>query len=328
MSNIPRYASPLLTALVAGPVLLLLASCTAKDPQTPKYDTQPPRDLVIAPDYVPPGCPNPPTLAPPLLNPAAPAVTSYATQPLRGTCAAPGGNITSSGGVATASAPVGSGGSFCIEVRLIQDALNTLNLTCVDNRGCPGSPKKIQITHKTLSTVDSGISSPVNLARGQPITSLATPDSGRLGYVVDGDTKSQAVFSFWDIELSGKCDRCTWVKVDLGKVYTINKFRIYWGPQAGSNYAICYTLLLSSKAAPANPDCSSNIDWKAVVQETSGVYQSKDITSFAAEGARWAALLMYENASSGLSETFHLAELEVWGQDPNATPPQPPERCK
>jgi hypothetical protein len=44
--------------------------------------------------------------------------------------------------------------------------------------------------------------------------------------------------------------------------------------------------------------------------------------------ARWAALLLYENESNGMYENLDLDEFEVWGQDPDATPTPPAEKCK
>ena len=320
-----KKSTKAITLLMATLLVPWLVGCTVDEPVTPKYDVQPVTDIVSFPDY-PVGCPNPPTLGAPLINPPPPNPTAYAIQPIRGTCAG-AADITAVGGVATSVGTV-SNGSFCIEVKLIQDALNTVILTCRDAGGCPGSPTKIQIRHKTMPTPDAGISTPINLAKAQPVTSDVKPDEGVLSYIVDGDAKSYVKLSFWDIWDTGQCDACTWVKVDLGKVYKINKLRIKWGPAAGSDYAVCYKILLSPNSAPADPSCKTNADWSTIVDETQGILYTKDITGFTPLSARWASLLMYENGSSGWTEAFHLAEFEVWGTDPNATPPPAPDKCK
>lgn len=307
-----------------------LAACSAEDPVQPQYDISVPEDVYAVPD-LPPICsetsnPYPPQVA------LYPNPTSYALQPFRGKC--PGSKLISAQGGAGTAAParVSSDGSFCIEVKLLPDAPNTITFQCIDENGCTSAGKTVQILHKTAANQDGGITTPVNVAKKQPVTVEGKDTkvkSGSVTYAVDGDPTSSVKLEFsdwWDT--GGKCDNCTWVKVDLRTVYTVSKFKITWGPNAGTDYAVCYNIVVSSQASPPDPACDgTNTAWKTVVQETAGGDKAKEITINPVP-ARWAALLMYENFSSGLSESFDLGEFEVWGQDPNATPPPPVDRCK
>jgi hypothetical protein len=38
--------------------------------------------------------------------------------------------------------------------------------------------------------------------------------------------------------------------------------------------------------------------------------------------------MLGENDGTGIYETFDIAELEVWGQDPDGVPPPPPASCR
>jgi len=314
------------------PLLLLVAilplSCTAQDPAPPSFDLEPARkDIYLLPDRSA-SCPRVPTLPPPRLD-FYPNPTAYALQPFRGQC--PGASlVTATGGAGTAApATVGASGKFCIEVKLLPDAANTVQFQCVDARGCVSTPTKVLIYHKTSATQDAGITSPINLARKQPVSlsNKTTLDKGPLSYVNDGLAQSSVEVSISD--WTSACDKCGIILVDLGKAYTVSKLKVVWGPNAAKNYGQCYTILLSAKSAPAMPDCQkANPDWKVAHMETSGISQPKAQVINPVQ-ARWAALLLYENwATNLLSETFDVAEFEVWGQDPGASPPPPPDRCK
>jgi len=236
--------------------------------------------------------------------------------------------ITAKGGAGTAAPEaVGADGKFCVEVRLIEDAQNSITLVPLDARGCPGRSTVVSLRHKTAPSADAGVTTITNVAKKSPIASSEPPDSsGILRNLNDGDTKSWAKFSFWDFDLGSSCDAATWIRIDFGKLYTVSKLKIFWAPGAGSDYATCYTVLLSKKDSPADPNPSSS-DWVVVAQESSAPGGTQTI-AINPETAKSAALLMYENASTGLTETFKIAEFEVYGQDPNAVPPPPPDSCK
>lgn len=323
MANAQRNISRTATILA---MVVAVVGCTVDQPETPKYDSTVVADVISVPDY-PPGCPKLVNLMAPKLD-QYPNPTAYAKQPFRGTCAG-AATITATGGAGTSTANVDSKGKFCIEVTLILDAPNTVKFQCLDAQGCPApTATTINITHKSSPKSDAGITVPINLARNQPITAQPAPKSGSTKSVVDGKSGSYAGFEFWDRDIigPGTCDNCAWVKVDLGKTYTVSEFKVSWFAQ--KNYAKCYTILTSSSAAPLTPLCDkANVGWKVHKQETAGDYKPQSI-KINPVAARWAALLMYENESSGMYENLDLDEFEVWGQDPDATPPTPPDKCK
>jgi hypothetical protein len=313
---------------VSVSVLLLLGiGCTAEPPPTMVYDQGGKPDVYAKPDS-PVGCPSPPTLGAPIVE-QYPNPTAYALQPFRGS--APGADlITARGGVGSAApVKVGSDGKFCIEVTLLPDSPNSVVFSPLDANGCPGRETVVSIMHKSVAKADAGVSSIINVAKNAPVTSKTSAEEGALGNLVDGDKNSGAKFSFsdwWD-PTGAECDENTWIRIDLGKSYTVSKLKVVWGPNVGSDYGQCYALLLSAKASPVDPDPAQASDWTVVKQDSAGD-ASELIVPLSPQSARWAALVLYENGSTGISETFRVAELEVWGQDPNATPPAPPDRCK
>ena len=322
LNIINKLAPHVITSLLlAG----LLCGCHAEDPPIGQFDHGGTVDSWRPPDQ-PPTCEGAPKLAAPKLD-AYPNPTAHPVQPFRGV--APGAaTITARvGSVTFKPVSVGSDGHFCIEAQLIPDAVNTVTFTPWDANTCPGIDTTITLTHRTTPGVDAGITTLQNVAKSQPVSAAEAPDSGDLSYIVDGDAKSTATFSFWDWDWGGACDKYVWVRVDLGKVYNVTKVKILWPPQVGSDYARCYGVLLSSSTAPVDPDPQQIQDWETVKEESNGLPQDQVILT-APTAARWAALLMYENASSGLTETFVLGDLEVWGQDPNAVPPPPPDKCE
>lgn len=327
----------LLAHLSALLIALGAAACSADPPTTIYFDTKPtPKDLFPPPPDGPTGCPNPPTLPAPTLD-AFPATTTQLRQPFRGV--APGATqVVAQGGLGnTAPVSVGSDGRFCIEVELIPDAANSIVLTPISKNGCFGLTNKISITHKSSPTQDAGGSTaPQNLARAAVVTAGVTgssdplvPKKGSVASVADGDDKSWAQFEFWDPEASSTCDKAAWIRFDFGKAYTITRFKLRWGPLATNDktYAKCYTLLLSAKASPTNPDPASG-DWIVANTTTGADDKVQDIT-INPESARWAAVLVHENGGTNLFgyETFDIADIEVWGQDPNVVPPPPPDTC-
>ena len=317
--------SPILVIL-AG--ISVFAGCTVEEPPAKYYDTFQLLDSQVIPDS-PPGCPKPPTLPTPTVQPTPPSVYNHSSMPIRGT--APGASMV--GGVATKGNPAAvavasSGTSFCLEVDLVQ-GINNIKLFALDARGCQSNlTPNYQVKYvPTIVQQDAGVTKPINLAKNAQITSKDTPGEGSVTYVNDGSDSSFAKFSFLDWDYSGKCDNCTWVRIDLGKAYTVSKFRVRWGQQAGSDYATCFSILTAKSTPAQDPDCTTNAGWTLTHKETTGVAVPKDISVQPAT-ARYVALLMYENASSWLWENFQLAEFEVWGQDPNATTPPPPDKCR
>lgn len=332
MHNIRSLA--LLSALL---VASGVASCTADPAKSIYFDTiKPPKDLFPPRPDGPVNCPNPPTLPAPVLDPY-PSQTTQLRQPFRGV--APGATqVVAQGGLGnTAPVSVGSDGRFCIEVELIPDAANSIILTPISKSSCFGQTTKVSVTHKSSPTQDAGGSTaPQNLALAAVVTAgvtgstdALTPKKGSVASVADGDDKSWAQFEMWDPEVSSTCDKAVWIRFDFGKAYTITRFKLRWGPLAVNDktYAKCYTLLLSAKASPGDPDPASG-DWIVAHQATNADDKVQDVT-INPESARWAAVLVHENGGTNVLgyETFDIADIEIWGQDPNVVPPPPPDTC-
>ena len=310
---------------------LLLGACTADVPEDTKFDTGTRLDLLPPTPDGPPGCPDPPQLMAPVLDPF-PSQTTQQKQPLRGKAPGAAYIVATTGSGTSAPASVSSDGSFCIEVELIPDAANQVILTPRSANGCLGNTKRISITHKTGTKVDAGAgATPENLAPTAVFSSGETPKTGSLTSLVDNDAQSWAQFSMWDPEVSEKCDRFIWFRLDFGKAYTISKFKLRWGPLAQTNnsYGKCFTLLLSTKASPADPDPNNVNDWVIAKQIKDGDATAQEVT-ISPESARWAAVLLHEDGGGDILgyETFDVAEIEVWGQDPNIVPPPPVDRCE
>lgn len=308
------------TKLLCLLLLVLLASCSAGDNPTPTYDLgNPIQDVAPTPDKW--DCTDgflstKPTLKSPVSK------TNQLAQPFRGK--APGAkDILVSGGAGNVKTSVGSDGSFCVEARLLADTDNKLYFEALDAQGCPGGRTYHQVKHTTKAKPDAGITSPINLAY-KKVVSGTTPKSGKFDNVVDGKDDTHAKFEFFDWGGS-----CAYIKVDLAGKYQVTKFKLRWDKWAKNDYATDYYLLLSDKTAPANPSCSSSTGWTKAVDKKGDDNTTKDL-AINPQDARWAAMVLFEDADTGITdvyEGFMLAELEVWGQDPGATTPPPPDKC-
>jgi hypothetical protein len=298
--------------------------CTAESPPNLVLDVHRP-DAYVRPD-APLGCAERPPLSAPVLDPY-PDPTTSALQVFRGT-ASGADLVTARGGVgAAAPAKVGADGRFCIEVTLLPDSTNAVTFAAVDPYGCPGRETLITVSHRTGERQDAGVLSAVNVAKKASIASQLQPDEGALGHVNDGDPSSFAAFSFVDWDAGSSCDKFTWIRVDLGKTYIVTKVKIRWGPSTDGTYATCYSVLLSAASSPADPDPAPAGDWTVAKQVTTGDAADQVLT-LNPTAVRFAALLLYEDGATGLWETFKVAELEVWGYDPGATPPPPADHCR
>jgi hypothetical protein len=324
--NIGLLGAAAIAGLVVG---IGFAGCQAEDPHLNYFDSQAWPDAIFVADQ-PGTCPKTPTLSAPSLstysNP-----TSNELQPFRGT-ASGASKILCRGGAGDYSSNVGTDGKFCIECRLYKDSTNKITFVPVDSNGCWGKETTISIAHKTSTTSDAGVTSVSNIALGQTVTNDNTLSAGDLSYVVDDDTSTSASLSFWDLELGSTLNAYTYLKVDLGKTYTVSKLKIRYPSNVGSDYATGYSILLSSSTSPVDPDPTKTSDWtipttSSSLPEEAGTSATQEI-DIAPQNARWAALLLYENGAWGWTESFQIAEFEVWGVDPNATPPTPTDRCK
>jgi hypothetical protein len=298
-----------------------LAGCQAEDPHNGKFDLDVPIDSILPPDGAL-TCQNTTPLAAPLFSPPPPASTNYALHPFRGKAMGATKLYAQVGASTSTPVNVNLDGTFCIEVQLIPDAFNTVNFTPLDSNGCPGISTNIKITHKSAPKIDAGIPTIQNVAKGQPASQQYMDSGQELSYVFDGDASSSAKFSFFDTGT-----KYAWIRVDLGKSYTVSKLKIRYPSSVGDEYGKEYQLLVSTKAAPVDPDAAT-FDWTSV-HDTSSGDATDQLIPIAPVSARWVALLLFENGGwSALGyEHFQISELEVWGQDPNAQPPPPPDSC-
>lgn len=314
-----------LLAILAGAAFLGVA-CEAASPLKNTLDSTVPPDR--GPLDIPPGCPATPQLAAPKLDPF-PDPSPNALQAFRGR-AAGATMVTARGGAGTAAPQsVGDGGEFCLEVRLIEDAQNTVTFIPLDERGCPGESTVVTLRHQSIAGADGGVSAITNVAQNGAVTSSQPPeDDAELSRVNDGDPATSVRLKFWDIDITdnGSCDAFAWIQIDLGKPYTVSKIKLHWSVTKGAPYAVCYAVLLSKVEAPGAPDASS-ADWTVAVQKPDGTPEVQEL-AIDPEVARHVAVLLFENDSMGLQEEFEIGEIEVLGQDPNAVPPPPPDRCE
>lgn len=315
---------------------LLLGACAADPPENAKFDFNTPHDSYIVPD-APENCPNPPTLPAPVIDLHA-TTTSQLKHPFRGVALNATQIIAHSGAGNSKPALVGADGKFCIEVELIPDAPNQIIFTPISSEGCFGNTTQTTITHKTkVNDAGGGSTAPQNLALGSVIRSGIEdsdepPEQGQLLSLIDGDVKTWANFEMYDFDASstGTCDKAYWLLFDLGKTYTVTQVKAYWGSLATEDienyYPTCYDVVLSSKMTPDYPDVT-NPDWAIAKQITDGTADPQDI-SFSPASARWVAILMMENAGTGIYENFNVAEIEIWGVDPDVVPPDPVDTCQ
>lgn len=301
------------------------AACKAGDPPHMLLD-QGPDDGAIQLD-VPSGCPLPPTLVAPEIEPLALSPTPHAKEAFFGR--APGAAFVVAQGGFGVSAPVsvGTDGSFCLEVDLIEDAPNTLKFVGLDSRGCPGNATTINVVHASNKVADGGASGLQNVAaRLVPTAVAGQPTSGALANATDGNDSTTTELSFWEPG-DTDCNKFVWLRIDLGKVYTISRIRIRWPAGVGGTYARCYAVVASNNPAAGPPDPAST-DWHLVVDEQNGdaTTQTKD---FNPRSAQTLGFLFYEDGRDvNPYDTFTIGEIEVYGRDPDSSPPPPYRGCQ
>ena len=304
---------------------LLLVGCQAEPPPGIGRDAQVQPASVLPP--APLGCDQVPPLPPPIVNAGYANPSPYTVIPLSGQ-ALGATHIQAFGGAGSARpGGVTPDGSFCIEITLMPNITNSITLIALDHQGCPGQKLDLTVGHQTANTPGTGGSvEPRNVAKGAPITAgNSTADGNPVGFFNDGELSTWAQFSFYDLEINGDCDKFVWVRVDFDRPYTITKFRTQWWQGAGSNVASCMAVLLTNVPGAGVPDPLGQ-QWKAVAPPGTSPPADGWIP-IQPEIATSAALLLYEDGATGISETFDLAEFEVWGQDPSAMPTGAAPRC-
>lgn len=320
-------------ALVA--LLLALGGCSADDPDKIRLDSGERQDILPPVPDGPANCQSEDPLTAPILDPGYPPTeTPHLSIPLRGI--APMAHTLVAQGPSGASSPVSvsNDGRFCIDVDLLPDIENRITLIPYSEGGCPGKTVQVSVRQITSTRQDAGPSATVqNVAHNAVVTTGGEGHEFKVGsaaLLVDGDTSSYAQISMTDWDVNGSCDAFVWVKLDLGKVYTVTKVLLRWAARAvdEKTYATCFAVLLSPKESPVDPSTSHG-DWVTVKDEKEGGAQDATLV-FSPERARWAAVLLYEDDAARLlqKEIFDLAEIEVMGQDPDAVPVPPQDSCQ
>jgi len=300
-------------------LLLFPWGCTADDPPTNTFDTSVPPDVTI-PD-APQGCPPPSSLT--VALDTYPDPTCYPLQPFRGTAAGADRVVAQGGAGAALPVTVGSDGRFCIEVLLSPDSLNSITFSPVDANGCPGQALVRTIEHKTCAQPDAG-ATVINVAQGAAVVTESTPSKGQNGDMVDGKTETVVEYTGgW-----GWTDANIWVGIALGQPVELQKIVVRWRDSKGSgcDYGGSYKIATSAYSDPGKMDLNSGM-W-TLLQEISagdGGDDSFDLSS-SKPLAQHVALLLQGNGCNGWSETFAIAEVEVWAKNP-ATPLPPGDRC-
>jgi hypothetical protein len=310
------------SAVVLPTLLITLAAaataCKAEDPPEVPHDSA--VDDAAPPDAS--GCTAPSSLK--VSIDKVPNPTCYTVQPLRGT-AKGAATITAQGGVG-AAAPVSvnqSDGKFCIEVMLNSDSLNAITLQPIDANGCPGSGEKVDVTHKTCVQPDAGVAV-TNLALGAAVNANKTPSKGDAGDLTDGKTSTVVEYAGgWGITNAG-----IKLSVALKQAVQVEKIVIRWRDAKGSgcDYGADYKLAYTSLSSPGEVDISG--PWSELKSVTDGAGGVETYTySSNKPFARHVGLIMDKNGCTGWTETFAIAELEIWAKDPSKVPLPPADRC-
>ena len=300
-------------------VLALGLACSAGEPDTKQYDAKVVEDTGI-PD-APQGCPPASTLT--LSVESYPDPTCYTLQPFRGQAKGADRVVAQGGAGAAQPVTVSADGSFCIEVLLNPDSLNTITFSPVDADGCPGQDLVRTIEHKTCAQPDASVGE-INVAKGAGVTTDATPSAGSNTDLVDGKTDTVVEYEGgW-----GWTDAGIWVGVALGQPVELEKVVVRWRDSKGNGcaYGASYKIAISAYSAPGKMDLNSGT-WTEL-EDVSGGDGGEDSFTLASPKplAQHVALLLNKDGCTGWSETFALAELEIWARD-SGTPAPPPDRC-
>lgn len=302
---------------------LAVAACTADSPDDRRFDAAVSADQ-DRPD-APQGCP--PTSSLKLTVDSYPDPTCHTLQPFRGK--APGAARVVAHGGAGAAQPVAvsSDGSFCIEVLLTSDTLNTVTFSPVDKEGCPGEDLVRKIEHKSCAQPDGGAAGTVvNVAQGASVVTDDKPSNGQETFITDGKSTTVAEFTGgW-----GWTDANIWIGVALGQPVEVEKIVVRWRDKkdGGCAYGRTYKIAVSAYSNPGKMDLNSGA-WTQVEDITAGD-GDEDAFSYSAPLplAQHVALLLKKDGCNNWSEVFALGEVEVWAKDPKSVPKPPADRCQ
>lgn len=218
-------------------------------------------------------------------------------------------------------------GSFCLPVALKKGQLNKFEIRAQDPKLGVSTSVTVRITRKICDEKKDDTTSsapakakPKNVALGAKVRSKDSPKSGSGNNAVDGSTSTVVTYSggWFDHAYNG------WVALDLDKLYRISKIVVRWRDASGSgkHYGKDYMVLASHASSASEP--YFNNGWTEVKRISSGdggtdTIDLKSKMPF----VQHVALFLYGDAAFNWSETFAIAEIEVWSA-PDDSPSTPP----
>jgi hypothetical protein len=265
---------------------------------------------------------------PPILD-QIPETVCGATAPIRGT-ATPGVAVYAMGGLETSGVTKDtnpSTGRFCMNVRLKAGQSNIIEVRVHDP--VLGDSDATTVTVKQSACHDDGTPTPTtpkptNVATGIKGRASQAADQGNEGFLTDGNASTFARYAAgW-----AWTDADIWVTIKLTKLTEISKIVVKWG---ATNWGSKYKVLVSAIGDPGDPNLKNGY-WTEVKNFDAGAggTDTIDLTSSKPVAQHVALWLLQDGGSWTWSETFDLAELEVW-DSPKATSPTPttqPNTCE
>lgn len=309
---------PILVAACAA-----LTACLAEDPPTGPLDAMVP-DLVAPAADGAVGCESVTPVTITLDKLTGPSCS--ADQPFRGK--APGAAYVVVKGPKgwTAPAKVDLDGSFCVEVKLAVDSSNTLTFTPVDKAGCEGQRLVQTVTHSSSCSDKSGSGAAAtgpssNVAKGATVIASATPNSGKDADLVDGKLDTVARYSAgWGMSSAD-------IRIDLAlaKPYKIETIIVRWEDSKGDgcDYGEEYDVATSAVYDAGKVGESG---WTTVEEVDDGDGGEDRFDLKHKPTVQHVGLKLRFNGCTSWSESFAIAEIEVFGADPTAQT-APVARC-
>lgn len=246
------------------------------------------------------------------------------TIPLQG-WAQPKTTVLVTGGASdTSTDPDGVSGRFCVDVSLRKNTVNTLKVYAHDPVLGVSEPASVQISHtKCGDDVKDPPKDPPkskNVALGVKPTASKAAEAGNEGFLTDGDVTTVTQYAGGGPWIAADI----WVMIKLDKLIEVKKVVVKWKNQAGgteTDYAKDYKVLLAT-GTPGDPDLKNGL-WTIMREITAGD-GGIDTHDFSSQKplAQYVALWLRYDGSSSWSETFSIADIEVWDV-PQTTPVTP-----
>jgi len=262
------------------------------------------------------------TLQKPMVDPL-PNTACGDSVPIQGTAPAGASVFIVGGGtsgLATDANP--TTGRFCLDAPLKKGAINNFEIRAQDPDKGMSEPVKVTVTQSACKD-DAPKTTPEqpkskNVALGVTGTSSKTASEGNEGFLTDGKTSTYAKYSGgW-----GTGDFGGWVSIKLDKLYMLEKILVTWKDSAGSggDYGSDFSVLYSSMSDPGDPDLKNGY-WTVVDKKNGqGGTDTIDLKS-SKPLVRHVAVWMKQDGNSWTwSETFSIAEIEVWDAPASSSP--------